>query len=387
MIRKLAGILIATLGATGGHASEGIAYVIPVVTAEVNGRVYTTTFSAQNRGTQDATCEAIYAVPNDPKGGTLRAMYTVPAGGTPVVEEDLLLAAGAVGTMRIACSAPVVVAARVQVSTDGGRTFDEGRTYPGLDEAGAFRDARTIRATSDLFVAEVAGSAVAFEAIVSNDRDDVLGRKTYELPAFAQQIVNLSVVRKSTKTPKIEIRLVRGDGAVVVGEETRDPEFLRMAVRRRAPSGGSATAAVPVAQEIPAGAKAIRALVTSPFQAAPVRDPFTGLDFFRNRWYDPRTGTFITPDPMGYADSPNLYAGFAGDPVNRRDPTGTIVQFEGSQPEQHLGYKDVIGWVDNPAAKQFLKFNRATRRIDIVGMTEDQFISRFDGTAAAGSEE
>lgn len=42
----------------------------------------------------------------------------------------------------------------------------------------------------------------------------------------------------------------------------------------------------------------------------------------RNRWYDPETGTFLTPDPMGYADSSNLYAFCGGDPVNCSDPTG-----------------------------------------------------------------
>jgi len=42
----------------------------------------------------------------------------------------------------------------------------------------------------------------------------------------------------------------------------------------------------------------------------------------RNRWYDPGTGTFLTPDPMGYQDSSNLYAFCAGDPVNCSDPTG-----------------------------------------------------------------
>lgn len=31
---------------------------------------------------------------------------------------------------------------------------------------------------------------------------------------------------------------------------------------------------------------------------------------------------FLQVDPSGYADSPNLYAGFGNDPVNNRDPTG-----------------------------------------------------------------
>ncbi|MGA8807764.1 MAG: hypothetical protein WB973_07775 [Thermoanaerobaculia bacterium] len=60
-----------------------------------------------------ARCEAIYAVPNDPKGGTVRATYEV-TGGAPLVEEDVLRDAGAIGTMRIACTSDVAIAARIQ---------------------------------------------------------------------------------------------------------------------------------------------------------------------------------------------------------------------------------------------------------------------------------
>lgn len=42
----------------------------------------------------------------------------------------------------------------------------------------------------------------------------------------------------------------------------------------------------------------------------------------RERWLDPQTGSFLSPDPKGYVDSANLYAFAGGDPVNRRDPTG-----------------------------------------------------------------
>ena len=58
------------------------------------------------------------------------------------------------------------------------------------------------------------------------------------------------------------------------------------------------------------------------FHALPFRDPATGLAYARARWYDPSTGTFLTPDPSGYVASSNLYAGFNADPVNVRDPNG-----------------------------------------------------------------
>jgi len=58
------------------------------------------------------------------------------------------------------------------------------------------------------------------------------------------------------------------------------------------------------------------------FQALPYNEPANGLIFARARWYDPATGTFMTPDPMGYHDASSLYAFAGGDPVNGRDPSG-----------------------------------------------------------------
>jgi len=52
-------------------------------------------------------------------------------------------------------------------------------------------------------------------------------------------------------------------------------------------------------------------------------DAETGLYYYRARYYDPRTGRFVSEDPIGFGDGPNLYAYVAGDPVNRRDPSGT----------------------------------------------------------------
>ena len=63
-------------------------------------------------------------------------------------------------------------------------------------------------------------------------------------------------------------------------------------------------------------------LVSAPFQAQPFLEPLNGQDYVRNRWYDPATGSWLSPDPLGYRDSRNLYAFAGGDPVNGRDPTG-----------------------------------------------------------------
>ncbi len=69
-------------------------------------------------------------------------------------------------------------------------------------------------------------------------------------------------------------------------------------------------------------ATAQRLLVTSTFHALPFAEPATRLIYARARWFDPASGTFLSPDPVGYRDSSNLSAYCGGDPVGRRDPTG-----------------------------------------------------------------
>ena len=70
-------------------------------------------------------------------------------------------------------------------------------------------------------------------------------------------------------------------------------------------------------------------------------DPDVDLYFMRARVFDPFRGEFLQRDPSGYADSVNMYAGFANDPVNRRDPSGMkscAVVFD-------QGAMDVVGHV------------------------------------------
>jgi RHS repeat-associated protein len=63
-------------------------------------------------------------------------------------------------------------------------------------------------------------------------------------------------------------------------------------------------------------------ILSARLHAHPLTDPLTELNYVRNRWYEPNTGTFLSPDPKGYLNSANLYAFAGGDPVNKRDPTG-----------------------------------------------------------------
>ena len=52
-------------------------------------------------------------------------------------------------------------------------------------------------------------------------------------------------------------------------------------------------------------------------------DSQTGLMYMRARWYDPKTGQFITADPIGHASGEtNLYRYAGNDPINSLDPSG-----------------------------------------------------------------
>ena len=48
----------------------------------------------------------------------------------------------------------------------------------------------------------------------------------------------------------------------------------------------------------------------------------TGLYSFRNRWYDPDLGRFLSEDPIGLEGGINLYAFAGNNPLNYTDPYG-----------------------------------------------------------------
>ena len=58
------------------------------------------------------------------------------------------------------------------------------------------------------------------------------------------------------------------------------------------------------------------------------KDPTTGLVYLRARWYEPREGRFLCKDEFeGTQEQPmtlNKYLGFSDNPVNLKDPLGTI---------------------------------------------------------------
>lgn len=66
-------------------------------------------------------------------------------------------------------------------------------------------------------------------------------------------------------------------------------------------------------------------------------DPETGLWQYRARYYHPQLGQFLSTDPIGTKDDPNLYLYVGSDPVNNTDPTGMQTVFEIQQRHRDLG--------------------------------------------------
>lgn len=56
------------------------------------------------------------------------------------------------------------------------------------------------------------------------------------------------------------------------------------------------------------------------------KDPYADLYHYRSRVYDPGVGRFLSKDPSGMANGPNLYAYAGNNPVMRRDPSGMHFQ-------------------------------------------------------------
>ncbi len=73
-----------------------------------------------------------------------------------------------------------------------------------------------------------------------------------------------------------------------------------------------------------AGSAESHSRVLTGWKSSPFIDPLTNLVHLRNRDYDPATGYFWTPDPLGTRDSSNLYAFAQHDPINRHDPLGLL---------------------------------------------------------------
>jgi RHS repeat-associated protein len=88
-------------------------------------------------------------------------------------------------------------------------------------------------------------------------------------------------------------------------------------------------------------------------------DAETNLYYFRARYYDPIMGRFLQTDPMGYADSMNLYQGFNMNPINFVDPFGN--EFTREQVDEIMTIRRDQGL---NVAKNFIDRNRTFTNAD-----------------------
>ncbi|MGB5616524.1 MAG: RHS repeat-associated core domain-containing protein [Desulfobacterales bacterium] len=61
-------------------------------------------------------------------------------------------------------------------------------------------------------------------------------------------------------------------------------------------------------------------------------DQETGLHYNYHRYYDPKTGRYLTPDPIGLAGGINLFAYVQNNPINLIDPFGLETLYDRIHP-------------------------------------------------------
>ena len=65
----------------------------------------------------------------------------------------------------------------------------------------------------------------------------------------------------------------------------------------------------------------------SRFKGALWSGPAVDVYYMRHRWYEPKTGRFLSEDPLGLGGGVNQYTYALDDPINHKDPRGLDVCF------------------------------------------------------------
>jgi RHS repeat-associated protein len=291
--------------------------LIPVVTGTIGTRTFRTTVVVTNRATTAAECVFTYRSPERPDHPLISREKI--AAGQARIYEDFLVEMSAAGTIHVDCTADVELVTRLQESSDGGKTFRSGRLFrPFLDDH-LIKEGTpgTTRAATAVAIAEVAGKPVHVEVSAANFGGVEYAHAAYDVPPYALRILSLADVL--VKLPATDVTVtVSGKGAIVIGKETREPALANVALHRTEAQKAPQAAAV----SAQSSSSVIAMLGISAFKGAPFVEPMTGEIYMRDRWYNPHTGTFLSPDPEGYAGSANPYSYCHGDPVNCSDPTG-----------------------------------------------------------------
>lgn len=332
--------------------------VVPVATARYKGRIYSTTVAFKNASAFRVACRMSHTPVN--RRTALTSSVEIEAGQTLVIE-DFLQAVGAIGSATIDCVGDVVIAARIQDLLDDGSTFRADRVFAGLPASHVITDdaAETIRTQSDLALVDVAGKQSTIYVRVTDDSGSLMAERTYDMPPRAFQFVN---VEELSGQGELQVHVtVKGEGSIAFARATDDSVLGAIAMRM--PAEGRPAAEAHFAQQrrlqtqaeaaVPAHYGSVIAPMAS-FKAAPFQEPATGLILMRRRWYDPATGTFLTPDPMGYADSSNPYAYAKADPVNYSDPTGLYIDesriLNSPLRNKYVGWRDA--YLRSPLGRQ-----------------------------------
>jgi RHS repeat-associated protein len=108
-------------------------------------------------------------------------------------------------------------------------------------------------------------------------------------------------------------------------------------------------------------------------------DSATNLYYYRNRWYDPHAGRFVSEDPIGIQGGFNLYAYVKNNPLSLRDPNGLdpveVIIWNSTVYESFYGYGGHVsynidgvmwswegnGWNQTSPAQSYIDHNRQFR--------------------------